>query len=438
MKAILQPLYFKSGMDDEFRQHLQLMRDYLNDYADIAEPVELGKLVGRDVDAVIFPQLIGDAFRQINLLKKINLPLLITTSDFGTVNMWDWEIVTFLKSEGLNVFAPYSLELTKNVCRSLALKRDMKKTKFLVFQDNPGVGMQGEIFKRFYWWEERCEKLIYKKFGISIIKKSFKEFGKKARSISDRVAAEVAAQKQIPLQGVSGSALNGAVKIYIALKEEIESDPAIKGAGINCLNESFYSDTTPCLAWSLLYDEKDFVWVCEADIMALLTMYLINKSTGADIIMSNIYPFLMGMAALKHERIDKFPEVDEPENHLLVAHCGYFGLTPKCMASKWTLRKKVLAIVDENATVIDAELPTGDAVITKLHPDLDKLMSVPAVLEGYVQYPGSDCRNGGIIKVKDGYRLMDMFYSHHNCIVIGNKSEELKYMAKVFDMELVC
>jgi hypothetical protein len=411
-------------MDDEFKSHLDMIREFLKDEACIIEPLELGKPV-KDADAIIFPQLIGDAFQQINLLKKIKLPFLVTTSDFGTVNMWDWEIVTFLKAEGLKVFAPYNLDLTKKICKSLALKREMKKTKFLVFQDNPGVGMQAEIFKRFYWWEERCEKSIKEKFGISIVKKSFKELSEKAKKIPDSLAAEVANHKKIPQEGVSDNAFLSAYKIYLAVKEEVEKDPDIKGAGINCLNESFYSDTTPCLAWSLLYEEKDLVWACEADTMALMTMYLIHKSIGVNIIMSNIYPFLMGMAALKHERIAQLPEVAD------------FGLAPKCMATKWTLRKKILAIVDENATVIDAKLPPGNVVITKLHPKLDKLMVAQGILENYVQYPDSDCRNGAVIKVKDGYRLMDLFYSHHNCIVVGDKSEDLKYMAKVFDLDII-
>lgn len=436
MKAILQPLYFKSGMDDEFKLHLDLMHKFLKDEADINEPVEVGKPV-KDADAVILPQLLGDAFKQIDLLKRIKLPLLVTTSDFGTVNMWDWEIVTFLKAEGLKVFAPYSFDLTKKLCKSLALKKEMKKTKFLVFQDNPGVGMQAEIFKRFYWWEERCQEAIKEKFGISIVKKSFKELAEKAKKISDAEAAQAAEQKIIPYEGVSESALLSACKMYLAIKEEIENDPDVRGAGINCLNESFYSDTTPCLAWSLLYEEKGLLWSCEADTISLATMYLIQKSIDADLVMSNIYPFLMGMAALKHERIDKFPEVEEPQNHLLVVHCGYFGVVPKCIASKWTLRKKILAIVDENATAIDARLPLGEVVITKLHPNLDKLMVVKGVLENYVQYPDSDCRNGALIKVEDGYRLMDLFYSHHNCIIVGNKTEDLKFIAKVFDIDIV-
>jgi len=436
MKAILQPLYFKSGMDDEFKSHLDMMRVYLKDEANLLEPLKLGGTI-KDADAVIFPQLTGEAFGEVDLLKKIKLPLLVTTSDFGTVNMWDWEIVTFLKTKGLKVFAPYSLDLTKTICRSLALKRDMKNTKFLVFQDNPGIGMQAEIFKRFYWWEEICTKSIKEKFGISIVRKSFKEIAEKSKKISDSRALEVAKDKTIPMDGVSSNALLSACKMYIAIKEELEKDPDIKGAGINCLNESFYSNTTPCLAWSLLYEEKNVVWSCEADTISLLTMYLVQRSTGADIIMSNIYPFLVGMAALKHEKIDKFPEVDEPENHLLVVHCGYFGLVPKCIASEWALREKVLAIVDKNATVIDARLPLGKILITKLHPDLNELMVVKGELEKYVQYPGSDCRNGGLIKIEDGFRLMDLFYSHHNCIVVGDKSEDLKYMSKVFDINIV-
>ncbi len=436
MKATLQPLYFKSDMDDEFKSHLDMMRVYLKDEANLLEPLKIGGTI-KDADAVIFPQLTGEAFRQVDLLKKIKLPLLVTTSDFGTVNMWDWEIVTFLKAKGLRVFAPYSLDLTKKICRSLALKRDMKNTKFLVFQDSPGGGMQAEIFKRFYWWEEMCTKSIKEKFGISIVKKSFKEIAENSKKISDSRALEAAKDKMVSIDGVSSSALLSAFKMYLAIKEELEKDPDIKGAGINCLNESFYSDTTPCLAWSLLYEEKNIVWSCEADTISLLTMYLIQRSTGADIIMSNIYPFLVGMAALKHERIDKFPEVDEPENHLLVVHCGYFGMVPKCIASEWTLREKVLEIVDKNATVIDARLPLGKILMTKLHPDLNELMVVKGELEKYVQYPGSDCRNGGLIKVEDGYRLMDLFYSHHNCIVVGDRSEDLKYMSKVFDINIV-
>ena len=65
----------------------------------------------------------------------------------------------------------------------------------------------------------------------------------------------------------------------------------------------------------------------------------------------------MGKAAPKHEKVSSFPEVDRPENHLLVVHCGYLGMLPESFSSDWKLKPRVLEIVNENATAIDARLP---------------------------------------------------------------------------------
>jgi len=435
MKARLVPLYFQSGRDEDYNLQLENLKGLLAEEAEILEPVALGSRLP-EAEAVVFPQLLGDAFKQLKDLKKVNLPLLALTSEFGTVNMWDWEIVSFLKSEGLNTFAPFNLDLTKKICRSLRVKREMQQTKFLVFQDNPGEGMQAEIFKRFYWWEDSYTQLMKDKFGITLEKKSFKKLAEDAKKISDQEAEKEWENWKLPTEGVSKKALNSSIKIYIAVKREVEKDENIRGVGINCLNESFYSDTTPCLAWNMLFEEKGLIWACEADTMTLLTKYLIHRSLGVPIMMSNIYPFLMGMAALKHERIEKFPDVKDPENYLLVAHCGYLGVVPKSFSTEWTLRPKVLAIVDENATAIDARLPTGDITLSKLDPTLSKLQVIEGDLESYVQYPGSDCRNGAVIHVKDGYKLMDAFYSHHNLLITGHRGVELKFMAKALDLEI--
>ena len=48
-----------------------------------------------------------------------------------------------------------------------------------------------------------------------------------------------------------------------------------------------------------------------------MTKYIAYKSLKAPIMMSNLYPFLMGMAALKHEKITKFPDIAEPENFVI-------------------------------------------------------------------------------------------------------------------------
>jgi len=435
MKARLVPVYFEDERDDEFDRVFGNLKELLKDEAEFLEPVELGSRVP-DADGVIFPKLVGKAFKEVQKFRKFKMPIIIATSEFGTVNMWDWEIVSFLKSQGIKPFTPYNVELTRIICRSLALKRIMPEQKFLVFQDNPGEGMQASIFKRFYWWEDACTNLMKEKFGITIEKRSFKKLGEAAKSISDDEAKDKLNSISIKTEGLDERALLSAIKIYLAITKEIEGDDSIAGIGINCLNESFYSDTTPCLAWNLLYEEKGLMWACEADTMSLLTKYLIHKTTQAPIMMSNIYPFLMGMAALKHEKIDKFPDVEEPENHMLVAHCGYLGVVPVSFSSSWVLRPRVLEIVNPNAIAIDARLPEGPLTLAKLHPGMEKIQVVEGELEGYVQYPGSDCRNGAVIRVQNGYRIMKSFYSHHNLLITGHRKEEIGIMAEAFDLEV--
>lgn len=435
MKSRLVPIYFMPGRDEEFDQGLERLKNQLAEEADILAPLSLGSDIP-EADAVIFPQLLGEAFKRIEDIKKIDIPIVVVTSEFGTVNMWDWEIVNFLKATGLTTFAPYDLDLTKTICRMLGVKRELKETKFLVYQDNPGEGFQASIFKRFYWWEEECSAALKDKFGLTIEKRSFKEFGQAAKQITDKEAEEAWKDWDLNIETVSPRQLNSALKIYIAVRREIEKDPSIRGVGINCLNESHFSDTTPCLAWNMLFEEKGIIWGCEADTMSMATKYIIYKSLAAPIMMSNIYPFLVGMAALKHERIEKFPDVPEPENHLLVAHCGYLGVLPKSFSSQWQLRPKVLSIVDDNATAIDARLPTGELTLAKLDHTFTKLMLTKGHLESYVQYPDSDCRNGAVIRIKDGHKMMNSFYSHHNCLVTGYWDKEMVNLAKIFDLEI--
>jgi L-fucose isomerase-like protein len=227
------------------------------------------------------------------------------------------------------------------------------------------------------------------------------------------------------------------VKIYIAVKKEVEKDENIRGVGINCLNESFHSDTTPCLAWNMLFEERGILWACEADIMVLLTKYMIYRSLQVPIMMSNIYPFLMGQAALKHERIPDFPKVDgRPADYSLTAHCGYLGVLPQSFSTDWVLRPKVLAIVDDNAIAIDAKMAEGDLTIVKLDPTMQKLLVAEGSITGYAEYPGSDCRNGAVIRVPDGNRLLDKLYSHHILLVSGHMGVELDNMATALGLEI--
>ena len=433
MKARLVPLYFDPGRDGDFDKQVAVLRTLLADCAELVEPVPLGEDLP-EAEAVIFPQLLGEAYRSLPQFAAIDLPILIVTSQFGTLSMWDWEIIAYLKSEAVETIAPYTLDQTKKACAALCVKRELADTTFLVYQDNPGEGAQAAIFKRFYWWEDECSERIKERFGVTVFRRSLRELGVRADEISDEAADDALKGRQIAAEGVSPKALRSAAKLYLAVKEDLDADPSIRAVGMNCLNESHFLDTTPCLAWNLLYQERGITWGCEADTMSMLTQHILHGALGVPIMMTNLYPFVLGDAALKHERIEKFPEVDKPEDHFLVAHCGYFGVVPTAFASPWTLRPKVLAIVDANATAIDARLPAGPVTLAKLLPTLGAITLAEGTLTGYVQYPGSDCRNGGVIRVRDGHRLMDSLCSHHYLLMTGHNRVDIQLVGKVFGL----
>jgi hypothetical protein len=436
VKARLVPVYFP-GRDSEFDRQVAILQDLLADEAVVLTPLALGSPLP-EAEAVIFPQMLGEAYRMLDAFKAIPLPILIVTSEFGTMAMWDWEIASYLRAEGVAVITPYNLDQTRKLCKALSVRRELSRSKFLVFQDNPGEGFQPSIFKRFYWWEDECTQRMFDRFGITIQRKSFKALGQRAQTIPDAEADAVWEnwKSRLNLDAMPVRARNSALKLYLAVKQELDQDASVQGVGINCLNESHFSDTTPCLAWNMLYEERRLIWGCEADTVSMLTKYILNRSLDVPIMMTNLYPFLMGQAALKHERIPEFPRVDEPENHILAAHCGYLGVLPQSFATEWTLRKKVLAIVDDNATAIDARLPLGDITLAKLAPTFETMTVMEGSLEGYAQYPGSDCLNGAVLRVRDGHRMMNGLPSHHSLLMTGHHRTDIEMLSGVFGLEV--
>jgi hypothetical protein len=354
--------------------------------------------------------------------------------------MWDWEINSYLTTKGIKVIGPTSLEKTKQVCRAFALKRQLKQSRLLVFQDNPanGTGQQDEIFKRFYWWEPECIEAIEKKYGVCVIKKSFKKLAEDARAIPDEAAQQVWEQRKAstPVGNLTNRAILSAVKTYMAVKAELDQDPSIIAVGINCLNESMFSETTPCLAWNFLYEDQRMIWGCEADLVSMLTKVLVSKTLDVPFMMTNLYPFQMGNAALKHEHIPHFPEVEgAPENYILAAHCGYFGVVPQSFSTEWKMDEKVLAIVDDNAHALNARFPEGKITLVKLMPPFDRWSVVEADLPKYAQFPNSHCLNGAVIRVPNGLRLVGDLASHHYIITTGHNLDGLEMVSKVFDLE---
>jgi len=440
MKVRLLPLKFAEINEREVGEYdaqMKVLHELYGDVAEFLPPVTVGEAPSGEADAIVFPQMIFAAFRHNEELLAYNLPAVVLTSKYGTVEMWDWEIVTYLRDLGMTVFSPYDVEIGRVILRAMGAKRTLHAgAKFLMFQDTPGEGMQANIFKKFYWWEKESTEKMESIFGCQLIYRSWKEVCERARQISDEAAEAVMADWDVNMEGVCRANFLLSGKLYIAVCEVIDEIGGVEGVGSNCLNESFHCDTTPCLVWNMLFEKRNIIWACEGDTLTLLSTYILYRSLEKPIMMTNLYPFLVGMAALAHEKIDKFPDIKDPDNHALGVHCGYFGFVPRQFCTEWTLRPKVLEIVNDNATMVDCRMPEGPVTLAKIYPGFKKLSVIKAEIEDYVQYPGSDCRNGALIRYDDGHQVMDALCSHHSLIITGDVAPQLKQLAKVFDMEV--
>lgn len=439
MKTKLLPVFFPENNEREQKEYYQQTERMTGMYqreAEFCSPVSINEMCGQNADMIVFFQLTGYVFQYKEELKKISLPVVVLTSEFGTVEMWDWEIVAWLREEiGMCVFAPYSRDMAKVILRAQGVRKRMKEgAVFLLFQDEPGEGMQAGIFKRFYWWEKECRDVIEKKFGVKILYRSWKKINERAIQKSDEEAMRLWEQREEPCRNLETDTVLKAVKLYMAIKEEIEKTGEVAGIGSNCLNESYYSETTPCLAWNWMFEYDHIIWACEADLVSLISEFIFYGALERPVMMTNIYPFLVGMAALRHEKIESFPEIEDSDNHALGVHCGYFGFAPRKFCESWTLCPKVLEIVGKDAVAVDCRMALGPVTMAKLHTDMNTLTIIEAEIVDYVQYPGSDCRNGALIRYinKSGHKVMEELSSHHAVLIEGIVTPWLLQVAKIY------
>ena len=125
---------------------------------------------------------------------------------------------------------------------------------------------------------------------MRIQKRSFSALGEQARGIPDEEAAKLweVWKPRLKIGRLPERSLSSALKLYLAVKREMAEDNQIAGVGINCLNESYFSDTMPCLAWNILYEERDLIWGCEAGTVSMLTNYLLNRVLRVPVMITNL------------------------------------------------------------------------------------------------------------------------------------------------------
>ena len=89
LKARIVPLQFVETNErerGEYEEQMGKLREFYGSVADFLDTVPVGEEIP-DCDAIVFPQLIGAAYHYTETLTKYNRPIVVITSQFGTVDM---------------------------------------------------------------------------------------------------------------------------------------------------------------------------------------------------------------------------------------------------------------------------------------------------------------------------------------------------------------
>ena len=72
--------------------------------------------------------------------------------------------------------------------------------------------------------------------------------------------------------------------------------------------------------------------------------------------------------------------------------------------------------------------------IVKITSTMDSFVVAPAVLTHYEQYENSDCLNGAVLRVEDGYRFEENLASHHAVLAVGDLARRLDVVGGVLGL----
>ena len=92
LKAKVVPLQFKETNErerNEYKEQVAKLNELYGDTAEFLPPVIAGEDIP-ECDAIVFPQLIGAGYHYVEKLRSYDKPMIVITSQFGTVDMWDW------------------------------------------------------------------------------------------------------------------------------------------------------------------------------------------------------------------------------------------------------------------------------------------------------------------------------------------------------------
>lgn len=245
-----------------------------------------------------------------------------------------------------------------------------------------------------------ASKVDYKQvkdlFGINLIDIDINELLEEVNNVKEDELPDI---KELKNKWKDEVVLNGALKIYVALKSIIYKYN-LSGFTLRCFDLLANLKNTACLAFALL-NQEGLIATCEGDIPALISMYFIKAATGKSSFQAN-------------------PSyIDLYENEAIFSHCT----VPLNMCKKYSLDTHFESGLGIG---VKGELENTDVTVFKFTSNFkDFILFNCKIIENtlYKNY----CRTQ--IKVKfdepDLLQLIDVPYGNHVCIVYGDITSTL-------------
>jgi len=237
------------------------------------------------------------------------------------------------------------------------------------------------------------------KRNYSYLRKKFGEVDEEARNIFERLST---------YSKVDEGELIEACKLYLALKKIVSENNAL-GITLDCLAEKFegkYGLIHPCLAYSLLLDEK-ISCSCEGDTLTLITLVLLNKFFEEPCFMTNILPLSLFSEVSRKLEVP-LSKYDKAKT-VILGHCSYLGPVPLSITSKLVIRKKYDKIHKSGVTV-DAEIREGPITLVKFSPLFRKIQVIKGFLRKIDRYSSLHAKSIAVVEVEDSYRIAEKYF----------------------------
>ena len=206
-------------------------------------------------------------------------------------------------------------------------------------------------------------------------------------------------------------------------------------SGSNRLNQSGLLGHDAALAWDLTPAEREMIWGCEADIVSMLTKLIVHRCLESPVLTTNLYPFLIGDAALHHERIPAFPPVavlpPRPRSPLRLPGRLAPPVRRRVGAAPTSARDR-----GRERHRHRRPPPCRRAHARQAGTQVRRAVGCGGRAHQIRGLPHSDCLNGAVIRVPDGRGLMERLPSHHSIMFSGHDLPGLRLIGQVFGLEV--